>query len=316
MNVALFALGLIGLWIGTDMTIRGGIAVARRLGVSEFVVGVAILSVGSDLPELSIAVSGALQNLAGFPDTSDIIVGNSLGSSLAQIGFVLGFVGLISPLAISPVTILRHGTVLIGSLVILGLMGADGEVTRIEGALLVGMYVIYLLVLLTNRVGNGEEYDDGFLSAWSAWIQLLIGLVIVIVSAEFTVHGAKHVANLLHIEPAIVAIFIIAIGTSLPELSISLGAIMRKRGQMSVGNILGSNIFDTLVPIGVAAAISTVRFKREFLTFEVPMLFVISLVVLAFLIRRRGLQRGEAAIVLAIYFGYAIVRIFEIPVLP
>ena len=137
----------------------------------------------------------------------------------------------------------------------------------------------------------------------------MVGLAIVVVSAELTVDGAIAVAAALNISEAFIAVIIIGLGTSLPELSISVGAAIRNRARMSVGNLVGSNIFDTLVPVGVAAAIAGLRFDANLLKFEVPFLFVLTLAVLFFFVRKRGLQKGEAVTILALYGGYVLVKL-------
>ena len=305
-------IGLAGLWFGTEITIRGGVTVAERLGVSEFIVGVAILSIGSDLPELAIAVDGALKNLHAF-DTADVIVGTALGSSLGQIGFVLGVAALLAYLTLPQDIIYRHGSVLLGSVVLLGVFGFDGFVTRTEGLALVTVYFIYFIALFGDRSKRTERAgDDGAPGNLSAWASLLIGLAIVMICAELTVDGAIAVAAALDISEAFIAVIVIGLGSSLPELSISVGAAIRKRARMSVGNLIGSNIFDTLVPVGVAATIAGLRFDSNMLRFEVPFLFLLSLVVLFFFVRKRGIQKGEAVVILALYCGYVLLKFSEI----
>jgi cation:H+ antiporter len=300
-------IGLAGLWFGTEITIRGAVTVAERLGVSEFIVGVAILSIGSDLPELAIAVDGALKNLhAG--DTADIIVGTALGSSLGQIGFVLGVAALFSYLTLPRSMIYGHGSVLLGSVVLLGVFGFDGHVSQTEGIALVTVYLIYFVALFGDRSKSADHEEDEAPGTLRAWIYLVVGLAIVGVSAEFTVDGAIAVAAALNISEAFIAVVIIGLGTSLPELSISVGAAVRNRARMSVGNLIGSNIFDTLVPVGVAAAIAGLRFNPGLLQFEVPFLFVVTLIVLFFFVRKRGIQKGEAVTILALYGGYVILK--------
>jgi cation:H+ antiporter len=312
MDYLLLLIGLAGLWFGTELTIRGAVTIAERLGVSEFIVGVAILSIGSDLPELAIAVDGAIKNLyAG--DTSAVIVGTALGSSLGQIGFVLGVASLFSYLTLPRSIVYRHGSILLGSVVLLGVFGLDGHVSRTEGIALVTVYLIYFAALFGDRGRSTQEDDgDGRIGTLRAWLYLAIGLGIVGLCAELTVDAAIGVAQALEISEAFVAVIIIGIGTSLPELSISVGAAIRNRARMSVGNLVGSNIFDTLVPVGVAAAISGLRFDPGFLKFEVPLLFVLTLVAMVFFVRKRGIQKGEAITILAIYGGYVLTKFVSV----
>ena len=304
----LLILGLAGLWFGTEITIRGAVTIASRLGISEFIIGVAVLSVGSDLPELAISIDGALKSFAGG-DASDVILGTALGSYLGQLGFVLGFVALFQRLTLPHGTILRHGAVLVGALLLLAFVGWDGIVTRFEGLLLVAAYVAYFVALfLGPDTFSGEESEHGETGLGRAWVLLLVGLVIVVVGAEMTVSNAIGLAESMDVSEAFVSIVLIGLGTSLPELSISLGAALKNRASMSVGNLIGSNVFDTLVPVGVAAAIATLGFNPGMLAVEIPYLILLTIVVMFFFWRIPGIQRHEAVIILLMYFGYVVYK--------
>jgi len=304
MELFLLFTGLFGLWLGTELTIHGAVAVAERLGVPEFIVGLTVLSIGSDLPELAIAVDAAIWNLhAG--EASDVVVGSALGSCLGQIGFVLGITGLIGFLVLPKKVVYQQGSVLLGSLVLLAIFGYDGQVTRLEGAVLVAVYVVYLLFIfvdvMTLGENDGNEADRGLAVSLA---YLVVGLVIVIVGAEVTVSSAVSVATALNVEQSFVAIVIIGLGSSLPELSISLAAMMKQRATLSVGNLIGSNIFDTLMPVGVAALIAGLQFEGNMWREELPILFVLTSVVLFFFIRKAGIQKFEAIIILGFYVVY------------
>lgn len=303
--------GLAGLWLGTEVTIRGAVAVAERLGIPEFIVGIAILSIGSDLPELSIAVDGAIRNIhAG--NASDVIVGSALGSDMGQIGLVLGITGLFGYLTMPRKIVYQQGAALLGSLLLLGLVGFDGYVSRTEGITLVVFYTVYLLQVVSGAV-TIESGGGGWWSTRlaSAVMYLIVGLAIVIGSAELTVSSALQVAKTFNVEESIIAIVVIGLGTSLPELSISVGAILKRRPDLSLGNVIGSNVFDTLVPIGVAAAITRLEFDADMLGHELPFLFALTSLVLLFLFRRSGIQKPHAIIIIGAYVAYASFRVWE-----
>jgi cation:H+ antiporter len=304
--------GLAGLWLGTEATIKGAVAIAARLRISEFIIGAVILSIGSDLPELSIAVDAALENLRSG-QASDIVVGSALGSALGQIGFVLGVTGLIASLALPKRIVYQHGGMLLGSLVLLGLFGLDGHVSRTEGISLITVYAIYVALLLSDAtaVAQRSEHSDRIKLVTSLGY-LLIGLVIVIGSAELTVSSATKLAFALNLEQSFIAVIIIGLGSSLPELSISVAAAFKRRARMSIGNLIGSNIFDTLIPAGVAAAIVDLKFDGSMLRFELPLLFFLSVLVLVFFRQSRGIQKREAAIILGVYLGYVTIKIASI----
>jgi cation:H+ antiporter len=308
MDFFLLIAGLAGLWLGTESALRGAVSISKTLGMSEFVVGVAILSIGSDLPELAIAIDGAIVNLRGG-QASDVVVGSALGSGMGQIGFVLGIAGLLVYLALPKRIVIEHGPVLLGSLVLLGFVGYDGTVSRAEGAFLVTVYLIYLWLLLSDRDSSISKDDSASrLPLGTSWLFVVVGLGVVIASAELTVTAAGDVARMLDISESFIAIVVIGLGSSLPELSISIAAVIKRQNRMSVGNIIGSNIFDTLVPIGVAAIISGISFDHDMLTRDLPFLFALSIVVLIFFWRQRGIQKLQAATILGAYCAYVLFK--------
>jgi cation:H+ antiporter len=307
-DIALLILGLAGLWFGTEVTIRGAVSAAKRFGVSEFIVGVVILSIGSDLPELAIAIDAGIKNLAGG-EYSNVVVGSALGSTLGQIGFVLGLAGLLAYLTLPRGVVYRHGATLLGALMMLALFGYDGEVTFTEGLALLLVYAIYLVALL-NEVSASDGGDhSGIMPLGRSAVYLVIGLAIVVGSAELTVSSAVSVAHMLGLSDAVVAIILIGLGSSLPELTISVAAILKGHTRLSVGNIIGSNVFDTLVPIGAAAVIAPLAFDAGMLRFEVPYLGFLTAAVLFFFLYKRGIQRWEAAAILAIYCIYVFIKL-------
>lgn len=308
MDIVLLVIGLAGLWLGTEVTIHGAVSIAKRYGVSEFIIGLVVLSIGSDLPELSIAIDAGLKNLAGG-NYSDVVVGSALGSSLGQIGFVLGFVGLLSVLTLPRGVIYRHGSTLLGSLLLVALFGYDGTVTFTEGAALLLVYAIYLVALLNEVSVSADIEQDGQMPFWRSLLYLFVGLAIVIGSAELTVSSVVDVARTLGLSESLVAVILIGLGSSLPELTISVAAVSKGHHKLSVGNLIGSNVFDTLVPIGAAAVIAPLGFDEGMLRFELPYLIFVTAAVIFFFLYKRGIQRWEAAVILALYCAYVLIKL-------
>jgi cation:H+ antiporter len=310
MDFLILIAGIAGLWLGTELTIAGAMAIARRNQLSEFFVGLVILSIGSDLPELAVAVDAGLKGLTGL-DASGVVVGTSIGSVVAQIGFVLGLAAVIGSLTLPRRVVFRQGFVLLAATVLLFALAFDGHISRLEGLLLVGAYGAYVLALM-----NGETVPDGgprvlATGGAASWLGLLAGLAIVIGSSEVTVSSAVRIARELEISEALVSVLIIGLGTSLPELSISISAIVKKRAALSVGNIIGSNVLDTLLPIGLAALISGVRFEQQLLWFDLPYIFVLTAMVLGFFLSRRGVTRAKGGVILLLYATYAAFKLLQ-----
>ncbi len=310
MDFLILISSIAGLWLGTELTIGGALAIARRHRLSEFFVGLVILSIGSDLPELAVAVDAGIKGLMG-QDASAVVVGTSIGSVVAQIGFVLGLAALISCLVLPKRFVFRHGAVLLGATILLFVVAFDGHVSRFDGLLLVAAYCGYVLVLM-NGANTPEQKPRALASGGpGSWLALVAGLAVVIVSSELTVSSVVQIARVFNLSEAIISVLIIGLGTSLPELSISISAILKKRTELSVGNIIGSNVLDTLLPIGVAALISGTGFEQQLLVFDLPFIFVLTTLVLGLFVTRSGVSRPEGIFILALYFGYVAVKLLQ-----
>ena len=310
MDFLVLIVGVAGLWLGTELTVGSALAIARRQQLSEFFVGLVILSIGSDLPELAIAVDAGIKSLMG-QDASGVVVGTSIGSVIAQIGFVLGLGGIISYLTLPRQFMYKHGAVLLGATVLLAMVALDGVVTRVEGLILISLYAIYIFALMNGENIPEEEPEPVAGGGFRSWLMLATGLAVVIFSSEATVSSVVSLARAFDISEALIAVLIIGIGSSLPELSISISAILKKKTQMSVGNIIGSNILDTLLPIGVAAVISPVFFERQLLYYDIPFILILTGTVLFFFLRKRGIKRTEGAIILSLYSGYVLFKLTQ-----
>ena len=303
-------MGVAALWFGTELTIGGAVRIAKQHSLSEFFVGLAILSMGSDLPELAIAIDAGIKNRLGG-EVSGIVVGTSIGSIAGQMGFVLGVTGLIGYLVLPRRYIYQHGAVFLGALFVLFLVAFDGVVNRIEGIILITLYLVYVFLLLRGEKTQFDVSEPRANARINPWILMALGLVIIIGGSELTVQSAVTLASRLHISEAFISVVIIGLGSSLPELSISVSAIMKNKTRLSVGNIIGSNILDTLLPIGIAAVISPVLFDRELLLFDLPYIFMLSLITLYLFVRVSGLQKKEAGFVLGLYLLYLLIKFFQ-----
>ncbi len=304
----MLAFGLGGLWGGTLLAVRGAVGLSEKLGLSHAFIGVAVLAVGTDLPELLIAVGSGIQQLRGV-EASGMIVGAALGSAIVQGSLVLGVAGLTTYLPSGPKMVRRYGATLLMCIGLCTVFMIDGTVTRLEGLVMVLVYVSFFGVLM--RVDRMEEEVSelpvpGRLSPLRA---TLAGLVVVVVSAHMVVQGGVALAETLGMSQTLLAVIFVGIGSSLPELALSVRAAAEKHGSLSIGNVIGSNIFDLLVPVGVGAAIHPVAVSRGALVIDLPAVTVVTVALMIFLTRRRGLQRVEAAALLVLYLTYVFVRV-------
>ena len=302
--------GMAGLWMGSEILMRGAISLSDRFHVSDAVFGMLVLAVGTDLPELLVAVDSSLRSLAG-EDLSGIVMGSAIGSSIGQFGLVFGTVGFLGYQAMRRRFFARNAVFLVGSVLAVAAFSLDGHISRWEGVLLIIYYAAYLFILVTRRADSPDATErPSEMAHWKAWLLLGIGLILLWLAAKLTVASAVDFARLVGLSNVAVSAIIIGMGSSLPELSVSIMALLKRRGALSVGNLVGSNVLDTLLVPGLAAVISPLVVPGAVVIIDLPVLLLITLIVLyALYISRRGVQKTEATILLAIYLGYAIVRL-------
>lgn len=309
-DLILLLVGLTALVMGSRFSVRQAVAIAEHYRLSDVFIGVAVLAIGSDLPEIVISLTASMHQSAQV-DTSGLIVGNAIGSNFSQIGLILGIVGMFGYLTLGRELVFSHGGVLLGAILYLLLASLDGDISRVEGGILVLAFVVYLVMLYGQEhrepVKRRRKKMPGMIKTW---LLLLLSLGAVMGGAEVTVRSTINLAEFFGISQSVIAIVVIGVGTSLPELAISLGAVMEARGGMSVGNLLGSNIIDTLLPIGAAALVHPLTIEQGLVQFDMPLLFGLTLVVLVMFLRRRGLQRVEASMLIVLYGFYIGAKMF------
>jgi len=309
----LMIIGLIGLWIGTSLVIKGALNIANYYELSQVFVGIAILSIGTDLPELIISIDASIQSAVFDVDTSGIIIGNAIGSSYSQISLVIGTIGLFSYLTLRKKHLYEDGLMLLGSILLLLLLGIDGSISLVEGLVLIVVYGVYYFRLFHNeRVGSKIKNKKTHRGLRKDVILLVIGFVFVFFASNLVVDNAIEFSENHGLNQSFVGIIIIGLGTSLPELAVSLNAARKKARGLSVGNLIGSNIFDLLIPVGVGASISEIKVDKMLIYFDLPLLFLLSLLVLFFFYKKRGIQRTEAIILIAFYGVYGFLKILGI----
>jgi len=312
MEILILIAGLLGLWYGTRWIIDGAMGIAKRFNLSHAFVGVAILAVGTDLPEVFISIKASLIHLQGI-ESSGIITGNAIGSSISQITFILGIAGLFLKFTMAKKDLWRDGIALISSILLLFVFGLDGIINRPEGGILLIGYLVYYVILVKSQTENNDDNSSGkdYSIAALAFI-LLTGFTILIFSSHLVVENAMHLAEKWGVAQSFIGIAIIGLGTSLPELAVSIGAAFRKSAGMSVGNVIGSNIFDGFVPIGVSGVISTTNMEPGILKFDLPVLAAFTVLVLIFLKTKKGISRPEGIILILAFLLYISAKLFFI----
>jgi len=303
----LLLLGLAGLWGGTLLTVRGAVLFSERHGLSQGFVGLTVLSIGTDLPELFVAVSASLQQMAGI-EASGIIVGNAIGSTMAQATLVVGVAGLFGYLSVAPTMVKRDGATLLLAATMALFLGLDGVISRFDGLAMLSAYAPYLIALSQGE--RGRERNDVLAPGLVPTpVLIVVGLATVILSGHVVVTEGVALAETWGMSQTVLGIFILGVGTSLPELALSVGAARGGHSSLAVGNAIGSCVFDLLVPLGLGAAMHPLLVSRNTLVLDLPALAIGSAALLFFLFRKRGVQRWEAWTLVGLYGAYAIGRI-------
>jgi len=308
-EIFLILFGLTGLWLGTELIIKGAVNIAKYYELSQVFIGLAILSISTDLPEIIIAINASLHSAIENTDTSGIIIGNAIGSSFIQISMVLGLVGLLGCLTFKKRHLYEVGIMLLGSVLLVTLLGIDGKITRVDGIVLIVVYLIYYF-----RLVQKERIAKKIKKKFSKQIKkdilfLIIGISIVIITSEIVVDNSISFAENFGIRQSFVGIIIIGLGTSLPELALAINAIRKKASGLSVGDLIGSNIFDMLIPVGVGASISELKIEKSLILFDLPFLLLLSFIVLFFFYKKKGLQKIEAFVLMGLFVLYASLKV-------
>ncbi|MDP3971089.1 MAG: calcium/sodium antiporter [bacterium] len=308
MAIFLLILGLGGLWLGSELTVRGALNIANHYKLSQAFTGLAILALGTDLPELFVDITGAIDRLAGI-ETSDIIIGETIGTSFSQIGLILGIVALFGTLHVTKRILWRDGATMIASVALLFLMSLDGEFSRVEGIILVMLYIGYLAALY--REERVSEKISGKTDRYVIWsgLSLAGGMAVLIYSSVVTIDNALILSEQFGISQSLVGILIVGLGTSLPELATSITAIRKKAGTLAVGNLIGSNIYDVLFTLGIGTTISGFIVSEGMMRFDIPLLFIFSLIVILLFARKKNIDKKEGMFLIGLYLFYFFIKI-------
>ena len=297
---------------GADRLVAGASATARNLGVSPLVIGLTIIGFGTSAPELVVSAVATLKGNSG------LAVGNAIGSNIANMGLVLGVTALIYPLRLESTALKREYPMLLLVMLVCFLMALNGTYSQLEGwVLLIGLF---LVIIWITRIGLHRPFSDPLAEEFDAEIPkdvptkiamfwLTVGLIVLPVSSTFLVDGAITVAKFLGVTDTVIGLTIVALGTSLPELATAITAALNKEDDLAIGNIIGSNIFNLLGVLGIAAAIHPVSLLPIFLARDFPAMFLFTgaLYLMASNFRGPGrIGRRSGSVLLVMFVGYSV----------
>ena len=314
MDYLILVVGLVLLTVGADWLTKGCVGMAARFRVPEFVVGLTVMAVGTSMPELTVSAMSALNG------SSDMAIGNVTGSNIFNILIILGICALIKPLVFTKEIIRRDILVCIGASLLLAAftlyVGAERCISRWEGMVLLSLYVISTIYAI--RTGRNDKADaeagttdGGNAEATIGWGKIMafivVGLAGLIYGGNLCLNSATAIARAWGVSEAIIAVTVVAAGTSLPELASSVSAVVSKKPSLALGNIIGSNIANILLILGACGSITPLT-MGGISPIDIWMVVAVAVILLisALVVGVRRITRVEGAIYLAIYVGYVV----------
>jgi len=310
-NILMIILGMILLIKGGDMLVDGASSMARRFKISELVIGLTIVAFGTSAPELVVSLFAAIGS------HSEIALGNVIGSNNINLCFILGITGIIAPLAVQKNTVRIEIPFSLLAAVILFLLAninffpnEKNTLTRIDGVILIlflGLFLFYVYKSIKKEDAADEKSSAKTLSSVKIFLFIIFGLVFLVLGGKIVVNSAVSIALALNISEKIIGVTIIALGTSLPELVTSITAVIKKSDDIAIGNIVGSNIFNIFLILGVSSIINPIEYSPSFNKDIYFLMFGTAVLLLSmFTGKKYKLDRWEAAILLILYAGYVV----------
>lgn len=311
-QILLLILGLTLILFGANWLVDGSTSIARKTGMSEFVIGLTIVGIGTSTPEMVVSY------IAAFQGQSELALGNVIGSNIFNILMILGVTTLISPITMSkdnrvkdiPLNILVTGGLMLIWLLHSVLGVGTNEISRLEGGLMLAAFMFYLWMMFRSGSGaeeTGQAEESKTFPNWLSVLMILGGLGGLIIGGRFFVNSATAIAQYLNLSEKFIAITIMAAGTSLPELATCIVAARKGRNQMALGNVIGSNIANILLIVGGAALISPLSLASiAWVDFAVMMVASLVLLMSSYTIKRDRIDRREGLLFLVIEVAYMV----------
>jgi cation:H+ antiporter len=304
-DIVFIILGLILLILGGSWLLKSAVALSLQLNIPKIVIGMTVVSFATSAPELIVSIKAALD---GFPD---LALGNVVGSNIANLGLVLGITILLGSINVKKGFYTTDWPVMmLASLLFFAFIYFDGELQQYEGIIMVVVlfaFLVYLLRFQTPAVEDEKPEDDVLLPNYKTALFLILGGVSLWGGSELLVKGAVGLANYYGVSQRIIAVTVLSIGTSIPELSASVIAVIKKEKAISLGNLIGSNIFNLLAVLGITAIITPIKvMDQRLLTNDIFWMLGFSFIILPLVFFPKGLRLGwrDGIILVACYLGF------------
>ena len=306
MDYVYILIGLVGLYFGGEGLVRGAVAIAERMGVSKLVIGLTIVGMGTSAPELLVSMKAALSG------SSDIALGNVVGSNTANILLILGLSAIVYPIANWDRNVRRDVVVAIGAAILVMYFVQGPVIGRFAGLVMLAAMAGYLWYVFQAEKNAAKPIPDeieaaaSHMAPWLAVSFMVGGLALLIVGADYLVTGAVNIARNFGISETVIGLTIVAVGTSLPELATSITAALKRQSDVALGNVVGSNIFNILGILGITALAKPVGVAAEMASFDVPVMVVTTLALAALLFARNSITKQMGCVMVALYAAYTL----------
>lgn len=307
LDVFLFLIGLVILYYGAEWLIRGASSLALQHGIRPIIIGLTIVALGTSMPEFLVNA------VAAVSDEPDLALGNIIGSNIANIALILGASALVLPISVTPTILRKEYPMMLATMVVFYLLALDGVISQWNGLLLVGCLLaigLYLFIDERNSDPLMEEMDpevqagDPDASTLAKTAFLVGGTVGLAGGAQLMVHSAVTIANTMGVDHVVIGLTIVAIGTSLPELAASMVGAMKSEADLSVGNVMGSNLLNILFVVGVVSSMRPLDVSDASLSIHFPVMLAFAVLFLPLAWTGDRISRTEGGVLLAAFFGY------------
>ncbi|HMA61841.1 MAG TPA: calcium/sodium antiporter [bacterium] len=295
--------GVFFLYLGANLLVEGSSAIALKFGVQKMIIGLTVVALGTSMPEFVVSLFGVLEG------SDSVSVGNIVGSNIANLLLVLGASALFQPISSNPRSLKFDLPVLMTVIVFFMIFCANGILTRLEGIILLIMFLIYMGYLIKNRKVEGYEPDFENIDREHLVKNILFsvfGIIGLVAGGNLTVKGGVMLANILGVSELTIGLTIVALGTSLPELFTSLVASIKQEHDISVGNVIGSNLFNTAFVLGIIPIISSLQVERRVVSFNNWFMLAAHIVLFGALFTSKKIGRKTGILFLLLYAFFII----------
>jgi cation:H+ antiporter len=314
LEIGLLIVGLVLLTVGADWFVKGASKIATVLGIPPLIIGLTLVAFGTSAPELAVSLKGV------FAGETDVTIGNVVGSNILNVLLILGLAAVITPLTVKRSLAKIDVPFLVFVSGLMWFFCSDLVVTRFEGVILFGLLNAYMVFLYFNNKGKKENellhelhLDDPEIAEEKDhphWVKnalyIIVGVTMLIFGSDLMVNNAISIAKVLGMSTLLISLTIVAIGTSLPEIATSVIAAIRGEGDIAVGNIIGSNLFNILLVLGLSATIapSGIGLDQQAINYDIPVMVGVAVLCFPFFLSKGNLSRKEGSIFLAFYVVY------------